>query len=222
MEADAPVQGSRTSFVTGFFTRLDHGKKLLFRYWWVLLLALGLSVGTQWYLLKKAPPSFVSEGRMIVNVKVSIPEANVYTEEFENFLGTQVALMQSDSVKNRVDARLQSASGSFRRSPVELGVTLSPKSSIFNLQAVGEDPAYTQAYLKATMDEYINLKKDLLQNASTATQSSLEEKLKQLAVDLQAAKEAMLNYQASNNLIFLQANGENNAAEYLGMLDPAA
>jgi capsular exopolysaccharide synthesis family protein len=214
---DALIQNSRGSFAAGLLSRLDLSKKLLARYWWILLLTLGLAGGAQWYLLKIARPSFVSEGKMIVNVKVSIPEANVYSEEFENFLGTQVALMQSERVRNRVEARLQGRQ-ELHPAPVELHVTLSPKSSIFNLQAVGPDQEFTREYLRAAMDEYINLKKDLLANASTATQMGLGEKLKEMDAELQKGKQQILNYQSSNRLIFLQPTGENNAAEYLATL----
>ncbi|MGD0812859.1 MAG: polysaccharide biosynthesis tyrosine autokinase [Verrucomicrobiota bacterium] len=214
---DELIQNSRTSFVEGLLSRLDLCKRLLARYWWILLLALGLAGGVQWYLLKIAKPRFVSEGKMIVNVKVSIPEANVYSEEFDNFLGTQVALMQSERVRNRVEARLHGRQ-ELHPSPVDLRVSLSPKSSIFSLQALGPDAEFTREYLRAAMDEYINLKKDLLFNASTATQLGLEEKLKEMDAELQKGKQQILNYQSSNRLIFLQPTGENNAAEYLATL----
>jgi polysaccharide biosynthesis transport protein len=218
MEEDAPVPQSRTAFATRFFNQLHHYKKLLFRYWWILLLTIGLSEGVQGYLLKHVPPAFVSVGRMIVNVKLSLPNSNVYSEEFNNFFGTQVALMQSDSVINRVNLRLLSANPDLHRVPVGIAVTLSPKTSIFNLQAMGGDASYTQAYLKTTMEEYIKLKKELLANASTATQSSMQEELKQLAVDLQNSKEEEHNFESSNSVVFLQPSGGNNAADYLSIL----
>jgi capsular exopolysaccharide synthesis family protein len=182
------------------------------------LLTIVLSEGAQWFLLKDASPSFVSTGRMIVNVKVSIPEGNVYSEDVNNFFGTQVALMQSDSVINRVNLHMRSVHPDLSPAPVDISVTIVPKSSIFNLRASGGDPAYTQAYLQATMDEYINLKRDLLENASTATQSSMAGELKQMGLELQKSKEEVLNYQSSNNVVFLQPTGGNNAADYLSSL----
>jgi polysaccharide biosynthesis transport protein len=217
-EEDAPVQPSRTAFATRFFNLLHQYKRLLFRYWWILLLTFGFSEGVQWFLLKRVPPSFVSAGRMIVNVKLSIPNATVYSEELNDFFGTQMALMKSDSVVNRVNLHLLSANPELHYVPVDISVTLSPKASIFNLQAVGGDARYTQAYLQATMDEYIQLKKDLLANATTATQSSMQEELKQMGLELQSSKEELVNYQSSNSVVFLQPSGGNNAADYLSIL----
>jgi len=218
-DEDSPAHQSGGAFATIFFNQLHLYKRLLLRYWWILLLAIGLSEGIQWTMLRHVPPAFVSVGKMIVNVKLSIPNANVYSEELVYFFGTQVALMQSDSVINRVNLQLQSTHPELHPEPVSIDVTLSPKTSIFNLRAVGRDPKYTQAYLNATMDEYIKLKKDLLANATIATQSGLEEELKQLAGELQKSKDDLINFQASNSVVFLQQNGGNNAADYLVTLN---
>ena len=217
-EEDAPVHQSRTPFATRFFNQWHHYKKLLFKYWWIPLLTIGLSEGIQSYLLKHVPPAFVSVGRMIVNLKLSIPGSNVYSEEFNNFFGTQVALMQSPSVINRVSHHLQATNPELHPVPVGIAVSLLPKTSIFILQAVGGDPLYTQAYLKATMEEYIKLKKEQFANASTATQSSMQEELHQLAVELQKSMDDLLNYQSNNSVVFLQPSGGNSAADRLSTL----
>jgi capsular exopolysaccharide synthesis family protein len=208
----------RPAFATIFFDRLHRYKKLVLRHWWIILVAIILGVGTQWLLLRRQAPSFASDGRMIVNVKISIPNGNIYSEDAGNFFGTQVALMLSDSVVGRVKQRLAAAEPGLPQGPVDINVTLAPKTSIFNLRAVGPDPKYTQAYLQATMEEYINLKKDLLINASSATRSSIQDELVQMSLDLEKSKQEYLNFQTSNSVVFLQENGGNSAADYLTSL----
>jgi capsular exopolysaccharide synthesis family protein len=217
MDEDAPVQPPRTAFAARFSNQLYQYKKLFLKYWWIPLLAIGVSEGVQMYLLRHVPPTFVSVGRMIVNAKLSIPNANVYSEELNYFFGTQAALMQSDTVRNRVNLRL-STNSDLHAVPVSIAVAPAPKTSIFNLQAVGGDANFTQAYLQATMEEYIKLKKDLLANATTATQSGMEEELKQLAKELQGSQDDLLNYQSSNSVVFLQPSGGNSAADRLATL----
>jgi capsular exopolysaccharide synthesis family protein len=121
-------------------------------------------------------------------------------------------------VVDRVNFRLQSARPELHRAPVSIDVSLSPKTSIFNLQARGADPDYVQAYLQETMDEYIKLKKELLSNATTATQSTLEEELKQMGLELENSKQDLINYQASNSVVLLQPSGGNSAADRLAAL----
>ena len=218
MDEENSPDPQRTAFATRFFNQLHQYKRIFLKYWWIPLLAVGLGLVIQIILLKQAPPTFASKGRMIVNVKLSIPSANVYSEEYNNFFGTQVALMQSDTVKDHVSLRLQSANPDLHPTPVTIDVTLSAKTSIFNLRAVGGDPDYVCAYLKATMDEYIQLKRDLLASASTATHSSLEEELKRLEVELQKNRAELLDYQSNNSVVFLQPSGGNSAADQLAAL----
>lgn len=217
MEEDAPVKPP-IAFATRFLNQLHRYRTLLRKFWWIPLLATLGGYEIQAYLLKHTAPKFASAGRMIVNVKLSIPNANVYSEEFSYFYGTQVGLMQGDTVMSRARARLEAEHPELHRVPVHIEVGLSPKTSIFNLRAVGEDADYTQAYLKAVMDEYINLKRELLANASSATQFSIKEELKHITTDLKQAKEELLQYQSSNSVVFLQASGGNNAADYLAVL----
>ena len=218
MEDDEPAYQSHTAFAARFFVQWHHYKRLLLGYWWIILATVALGGGIELFLLKQAPPAFASVGSMIVNVKLAIPDVNVYSEELNNFFGTQVALMQSDSVVNRVKSQLQSVHPELHSVPVKIEVALLSKTSIFNLRAVGADADYAQAYLRVTMDEYIRLKRDLLANATAATQSGMEEELKQMAVELQKSKEDLLNYQSSNSVVFLQANGGNSAADYLSQM----
>ncbi len=217
-ENHIPVQRSHTAFATYVSNQIFQYKRILAKYWWILILTFALAVAVQAYMLKQSLPTFASKGRMIVNVKLSIPSANVYSEEFNNFFGTQVALMLSDTVKNRVALSLQSSHVELHPSPVAIDVTLSAKTSIFNLRAVGTDPDYVQAYLNATMDEYVKLKRDLIASASGATQSGLKEELKAVERDLEKSRDAMLNYQSSNSVVLLQPSGENSAADQLSAL----
>src|SRR5258708_32234895 len=139
-EREIETQRKRTAFATSFLNRSHRYRGLLLRYAWIMLLAVVLCTGVQLFLLRHAPPTFTSSGRMIVNVKLSIPNANLYSEELNNFFGTQEELMRSDSVRNRSNLRLQAADPQFLMQPVQIKVTLSPKTSIFNLSAVGGNP----------------------------------------------------------------------------------
>ena len=155
---------------------------------------------------------------MIVNVKLSIPNANLYSEELNNFFGTQEELMRSDSVRNRANLRLHAADAQFPMEPVQIKVTVSPKTSIFNLSAVGSNPTTTQTYLQATMEEYVKFKRELLETASTTARSTMQEQLDQLAAQLQKSHQDLIDYQSNNSVVLLQSKDGNSAAEFLSSL----
>ncbi len=151
---------------------------------------------------------------MIVNVKLSLPNGNVYSEDLNNFLGTQAALLQSDTVSNRALFRLQAEKPKLRPVPVKLHVTISPKASIFELLATGADAAYVEAWLQGVMEEYIKVKKELVQHTSQSTKTVLQEAIASIGQELQQGKQELAAYGASNNVVFLQDQG-NSAAKRL-------
>jgi uncharacterized protein involved in exopolysaccharide biosynthesis len=155
---------------------------------------------------------------MIVSIKLNIAEGSVYTEELSNFLGTQAALMQSGVVLNRAHARVTLQKPEVRWQPVGLKVTVSPKTTIFVLQATGGDPEYTRAFLQACMEEYIALKKEMRTQTSDTTVAGLTEEVIRLEKDLRNADAELLEFQSTNTLLLSQEQG-NSAGNYLAALN---
>jgi len=201
-----------------FHSRLLRFRTRLRRHWWIPTLTLLASLAVQALLLWREPPSYVSLGQMIVSIKLSLPEGSVYNEEMSNFLGTQVALMQSAAVLGRVEARLRATRPELTPVPVKLAVTVSPKTTIFILRATGPEPNYTQAYLQACMEEYGNFKKEMRSQTSETTLAGITEELSRLERELQKGEDELLNFQVSNSVVFLQEQG-NSAGSYLALLN---
>jgi capsular exopolysaccharide synthesis family protein len=155
---------------------------------------------------------------MIVSARLAIPEGSVYTEELSNFLGTQMALMQSLVVINRAHARVLSQNTNMVMQKVTLKVATSPKTTIFVLQATGDEPRYTQAFLQACMDEYINFKHDMRTQTSDSTLAGLMEEVLRLKRDLQKSDDDLISFQTSNSVVLLQEQG-NSAGNYLTALN---
>jgi capsular exopolysaccharide synthesis family protein len=170
-----------------------------------MMVLLGLALGGAY--LHFAPPAYYSLGRMIVSIKLSIPESTTYSEELNNFLGTQTALMQSDVVQARAHAALTATNSSWTNRRARLAVSLVPKTSIFNLRGTGQDPDYVQAFVQACMNEYAKLKKEMVLQTSDTTRDSLTAEISRLQEDLQGAEQALASFQATNSIVFLQDMG---------------
>jgi len=201
-----------------FFNRLHRYKNVVRRLWWVFPLTIGLALGVQLYRLWQAPPAYVSQGRMIVSIKIQIPTGSVYTEELSNFLGTQVALMRSSTVQNRAIARVRAVKPDLTPTLVDLQISVSPKTTIFNLQALGSSPEFTRAYLDACMEEYINLKKEMRTSSSETTLEGIREQLVELERRLNKSEEELIQFQASNSVVFLQEQ-DKSGGSYLVQLN---
>ena len=201
-----------------FHARLSRYRNLLREKWWVLVLGavagLAIAGGVAWY----QPPSFASVARMIVSIKLNIAEGSVYTEELSNFLGTQAALMQSAVVINRAHVRVMAQKAEVGMHPVALRVSVSPKTTIFVLQASGRDPDYTQAFLQACMEEYIALKREMRMQTSDTTVAGLTEEVMRLEKDLRKAEEELAEFQTTNSVVFFREE-VNSAGNYLDALN---
>jgi capsular exopolysaccharide synthesis family protein len=144
---------------------------------------------------------------MIVSIKLAIPEGSVYSEELGNFLGTQAALMRSGVVMNRAQASLLARDPGIPIPPISLKVGVSPKTSIFVLEALGNEPKCVQSFLQACMEEYIKLKKEMRTQTSDATVAGLTEEVLRLEKELRVSEDELAGFQRSNSVILLQEQG---------------
>jgi capsular exopolysaccharide synthesis family protein len=126
--------------------------------------------------------------------------------------------MQSGVVLNRAHARVTTQKPELRMQPVGLKVTVSPKTTIFVLQATGGDPEYTRAFLQACMEEYIALKKEMRTQTSDTTVAGLTEEVIRLEKDLRNADAELLEFQSTNTVLLSQEQG-NSAGNYLAALN---
>jgi polysaccharide biosynthesis transport protein len=198
---DAPEERGR------FLERCERYRSLLRRRWWILLTGIIGGALLQLGLLQVGPTGFVSAGRMIVSMKLAIPEGSVYTEELSNFLGTQTALMQSGVVLNRAHARALMQKHARVAQPVSLKVSVLPKTTIFVLQATGVDAEYTQIFLQGCMEEYVALKKEMRLRTSDTTFAGLTDEVLRLEKELRKCDQELAQFQATNGLVQLDEPG---------------
>jgi capsular exopolysaccharide synthesis family protein len=201
-----------------FLSRINRFKNLLAAKWWIPLITvvIGLTVeGTLWRLEK---PQFVSFGRMIMGIKIAVTEASVYSEELSNFLGTQQALMTSATVQTRARERVAATKPDLADEHATIKVQISPKTTIFILQATGEDRDYTKAFLDALMQEFVNYKNEMRAKTSGQTLRDLMEEVIRVEKDLNAREAELAAFRSTNSVVLSQEQG-NSAANYLAALN---
>jgi polysaccharide biosynthesis transport protein len=211
---DRVAQSSR------IFAYLYRYRNLLRKHWWIPALTITIAMGAQGWRIWSTPPSFVSTGKMVMNMKINVQGiGGIYSEEINNFVGTQAGLMQSGNVLNRAADRVKALHPDWPvDQSVRLLVEVLPKTTIFKLTAVGTNADYEQAYLNAAMEEYINLKREMIENTSEHSLSGIRDRLAQLEKQLAKGEEDILNFQSSNSVVLLQEQG-GGASKTLVLLD---
>src|SRR3982074_3732895 len=102
---DRPVSAP---WSTSFITRLHRYKSLLVRRWWIPLLTTCIGLFVSAWMIYQTPPSFLTTSKMMVAGSLKIQQAAIYSEETQNFYGTQIQLMQSAEVRRGAEALLRS------------------------------------------------------------------------------------------------------------------
>jgi capsular exopolysaccharide synthesis family protein len=203
---------------TSFITRLHRYKSLLQRRWWIPVLTICLGLFIQAWLIYQTPPSFQSNSKMMLAGKMNISQNAVYSEDSVNFYGTQIQLMQSAEVRRSAEKLVRDTHPEMQPVLVEITVQQKPRTSIFDLQAIGSTPDYTQAYLNATMQKFLDFKKGMRESQGSNVTTAITENLIQVEKDLRASEDEMLEFQKQNNIGFIQEEG-NSAAAYLVRLN---
>lgn len=218
MQTPALERSTPATITTAIITRLHRYKALLLRRWWipVLTICLGLFVGA--WMIYQAPNAFLSTSKMMVAGKLNLSQNAVYSEDTNNFYGTQIQLMQSDEVRQGAEALVRATHPELPQEKVTVSVSQRPRTSIFELEAVGTAPDYTQAYLNAVMQKYLNVKKGMRADEGSHVTTAITEQLIQVEKDLRNGEDEMLEYQKENNIGLIQGEG-NSAAAYLVKLN---
>ena len=221
MHAPAPATTDRPAsapWSTAFITRLHRYKALLQRRWWIPVLTICLGLFIQAWFIYQTPPSFESRSKMMLAGKLNISQGAVYSEDSVNFYGTQIQLMQSQEVRQSAEQLIRATHPEMQPVKVEITVVQKPRTSMFDLVALGSTPDYTQAYLNAVMQKYLDLKKSMRENQGSTVTTAITEQLIQVEKDLRGAEDEMIEFQKQNNIGFIQEEG-NSAAAYLVRLN---
>ena len=184
----------------------------LLKYWWVPVLTLVLGLGAGIALVLWKPPTFVSKARMWQTEKLRLPEGTMFAEDVQNFLGTQTELLQSDALRQLALARLRTSTTNVtvpkgsdgEPLPVLIRVAGSAKSAVYLLEATSSQAAYTQAYLDALMDVYLEYRKNSRKEVSGVTLASITEQVLRTEADLKKAQEDLMTFQTNKSLAVLQ------------------
>jgi capsular exopolysaccharide synthesis family protein len=186
--------------------------------WWLVLLFVALCVGVVVTYETFRPESFTSFAQLHLAGDVQINTGTIFTEDAQNYYGTQVELLKS--------ARLQSAA--FEKA----GITLKPgekapfkvdvyqplKTSLLTVQVTGPDPALAQRFLKALVEEYLAYKKETRRSTSEDLVASLGTELSKREAELKSEQDKWVDFQKSNNVAVLEEEAKS-AGMYLADLN---
>src|SRR5271165_4299646 len=193
-------------------------RRVFARFWWIpfFTTAAGLAIAS-WMIFQQSVV-YVSSGRMMVSGRINLQEGAVFSEELANFFGTQTELMKSSEVRTKAGDLLASTDPQLQPVPASLTVSQVPQASIFVLSTTGSDAEYVRKLLDAIMTEYIATKKEMRSSKSEDTQAAIIEEISRVEREMKQSEQDLLNFQKSNNVGYLEQEG-NSAGAYVANLN---
>src|ERR1700677_3529210 len=201
-----------------FLTRLPRYQFLMRKRWWIPALTVAIGVLAAAWHVSTQPVLYMSTSRLMVSGKISLQQNATFNEEANAFLGTQIEWMRSDEVQNAASERVLAVQPGIRPVPVKLDADVLPRTMIFQLTAVGADPDYTQKFLKACVDEYMDARKEMRNEKSEIAMSQLTDQLQQFDKEVQESDDELTAFQKQYSLGGLQEESSA-ATAYLAKLN---
>ena len=226
LEPSEPLTSAQASTqATGrlFSVRLQRIKIYVLHYWWIVALTCTIGAGIKVYLWSQAPLAYVSVARMMVNGQVQFAQSTAYAEEAMNFYGTQVALMKAPTIVNEAKQRVLAMHPDAEVDEMaSVDAAQEPRTSIFNLQVVANNPHYAQYLLDAVMDCYLSEKKGRKAQNTDEAVTAITEEIANLDTEIKKDGEDELSFEKDNNVVFIEQQSSSAANYLVGLNDENA
>ena len=194
-----------------FALRLYRIKLVARRYWWIAALTIMIGLGIQDYRCLIEPTRYVSSSKMMVTGHLSLPQGQVYSEDYLNFYGTQVALMQSRETLAQAVDRVSTIYPDVAVDNTEIDAGIEPRTTIFDLKVTSTNPDYAKLLLDAVMDTYLESKRGRKNQTTDEAVSAITEEISRLDAEIRNDEQELLDFQKQNNVVFIEEQSKSTA-----------
>jgi polysaccharide biosynthesis transport protein len=170
-------------------------------------------LGTQAELLR----SPLVQRRALARLGAPIPPSSA-APKGDSPMRLEVTNQEKNSGNSLSESNRIASGGANPPFPYKVKVVEARKSSILELRAIGPKPVATRDFLNYLMEEYLRFKKESREKTSDRTMTSVATQVTELAKELETQQEKLHAFQSSNNIVFLQEQG-NSAGNYLALLN---
>jgi len=186
----------------------------LLRYWWVPLLTLVLSLGAAGAYAWFQTPVYVSTATMYMPPQIQM-EGLRFSQDIANFFGTQAELLKNPRLQQQaIDAMRTSGANTVPKGgdgqvlPVKINVTQTPKSTVFDVVAIGPEPEYTRAFLDAVINQYLVYQRESHKGNAGGVIASISRQVNTLEAELKEKQAALDAFERTNNLAVLEEDSK--------------
>lgn len=186
--------------------------------WWVVLVCLALAVAGMLAYETLRTPTYRSLAQLYLSSDAAANPLGVFSEDSQNYFGTQIELLKSARLQSAVYEQLQVMPSGNKKQLIDINVTQPLRTSLLNVQATGADPDLVRRFLQGLIAEYLAYKKDTRRASSEDLLNSITDEAARKAADLQGDQEKWAEFQKTNNVAVLEEDAKS-AGLYLSDLN---
>lgn len=186
------------------------------RYWWVCVPFVCIGGAFQYYTAVETPDTWRSEGEMMLVGQPRVADSNYYQEYAVHFFGNEARLMQGPVVQQRAREYIRAQRPDWIEQGFDASINAShiSDSRMFALSATGNHSEYTQAFLNACMESYLNYRQELRTSRTDAAMSQIDAEIARLDAEIQTLEDELQAFLSRNNMVFIREQASS-AAGYL-------
>lgn len=187
---------------------------LLARRWWFLLLTASIGICVQALLLMSKPVNYTSLAKLVAGGRMVAQGDLNWQETMQDFYGTIIETLESADLKKRALTRVQALHPELKDAEVEIKVSQTRGSAIFNVFAIGAEQKYTEVFLESLLDEFVAFRQQIREQGLERALNTFTETVVKKSKELQERGEKLEAFRKANNIVTL-TNGNNEAAAFL-------
>jgi len=208
----------------GLGLKLYRYRSLIRRHWWVLVLTIGLGLAYQGYVLLSKPRLFESSSQLMVREEFVTGASRVgggFEDRWGNLFGTAVEQMKSPLVTDKARGRLALEAPQLNGT-VEINSSITPRTNLFVVKGVGENPDYTQRFVDAVVVEFLAQRRQTKDTVLSEVKGGLDDQAAQLRKELEVQQNKFQTFIQENNMAFWQEQGKSAAGFLSGLKNQQA
>lgn len=194
--------------------KLQRYKILLARRWWFLLLTGSIGVCIAALMIMNKPQNYTSLAKLVAGGRMVAQGDLNWQETMQDFYGTIIETLESADLKKRALTRVQALHPEIKDSEVEIKVSQTRGSAIFNVRAIGAEQDYTRIFLEALLDEFVAFRQQIREQGLERALNTFTETVVKKSKELEERAAKLETFRKANNVVTL-TNGNNEAAAFL-------
>ncbi len=192
--------------------KLYRYRTLIKRQWWILALTIGLGLAYEGWILYQQPHLFESTSQLNIREETSVTGIVNHVTSDMNFVGTNLNYLQSSELLDRTAQRMGLLHPELTGPRPSLSATNIARTQIFVVAGRGAEPVYTQAFVNAALDAFIEWRREIQYTQIAGIGSNFGDKLKQSKTELDEAQAKFRDFVAKNKMEFWSELGKSSAS----------